>query len=88
MTIHVAGEVIRVRGLVRQRCAWCGEALIDTTEVSLQVNPPAVPLGAAPPSTWPLWPPGEMVLVRGPDDAELWPDDGSLEPPADSCLSS
>jgi hypothetical protein len=86
MTIHVAGEVMRVRGLIRQRCAWCGEALIDTTEASLQVNPSPVPLDAEVPSTWPLWPPGEMVLVRGNGEAELWPADGSSEPLVDSCL--
>lgn len=84
--IHVAGEVVRSRGLIRQRCAWCGEALIDTTEVSLQVNPPSVPSGALVPPTWPLWPAGDLVRVIAPDEAEWLPEDDSPGLPDESCL--
>lgn len=58
-TIHIAGNDVQVGQHLRQRCAWCGEVLIDYDLARI-----AVPVGQDPrPSTWP---PGELVLVDGP----------------------
>lgn len=48
--VHFAGPDIRINNLLRQRCAWCGLALID-----YDLDLVAVPDGQdGGPSTWPL----------------------------------
>lgn len=56
--IHIAGPQVRVGDHLRQRCAWCGAALIDYDLTRI-----AVPEGQDPtPATWPG---GELVAVDG-----------------------
>jgi hypothetical protein len=59
---HVAGLDVTVNGrYMRQRCAWCGDALIDLdlAAVMVQVAPGAAP---EPPARWT---PGALVRVDG-----------------------
>lgn len=57
--VHFAGPDIRINNLLRQRCAWCGLALID-----YDLDLVAVPDGHdGSPSTWPI---GGLVAVDGP----------------------
>ena len=37
--IHIAGVAVRVGTLLRQRCAWCGDVLIDLDLVNIAVAP-------------------------------------------------
>jgi len=39
-TVHIAGFPVRVGTRKRQRCAWCGEVLIDEDLKNVAVYPP------------------------------------------------
>ena len=57
--VHIAGPDITIGPYLRQRCAWCGAALVD-----YDLQRVAVPVGQDPrPATWPI---GELVEVDGP----------------------
>lgn len=56
--VHVAGVDITINGRMRQRCGWCGAALLDYDLATLEV-----PVGQEGlPGTWPL---GQLVSVDG-----------------------
>lgn len=56
--VHIVGMYVRINDLLRQRCTWCGAALIDVNLANL-----AVPVGQDPtPGTWPV---GQLVRVDG-----------------------
>lgn len=59
-TTHIAAPHITVDDrYLRQRCAWCGELLLD-----LDLDRVEVPIGQpGPPATWPM---GALVTVDGP----------------------
>lgn len=60
--VHIAGLDVQVGTLLRQRCAWCGEVLIDYDLARI-----AVPVGQDPrPSTWKV-----AVLVEV-EDGTSW----------------
>lgn len=81
--VHLAAQDVWVEGrYVRQRCAWCGELLIDVDLARIAVHPP-LPEGERPIATWQ---PGAMVEASG-----VWPtvyrqidDDGRI--PINSCM--
>jgi|WetSurMetagenome_2_1015567.scaffolds.fasta_scaffold380522_2 hypothetical protein len=74
---HFAGVEIQINTDLRQRCAWCGEMLID-----YDLSRVAVPEGQDPrPSTWPV---GSIVEVDGCLSYVVDHDDGSPLP-ADTC---
>ena len=74
---HLAGADLTVDGRwMRQRCAWCGELLIDLdlSRVAVQVEPGEEP---QPPATWPA---GKFIVVDPPVRYVLeW--DGERLPP-------
>ncbi len=75
LVAHIAGPDIRVDNLLRQRCAWCGELLID-----YDLERIAVPQGCDPaPSVWTV---GKLVAVDGGASWEL-PESDKL--PDESC---
>jgi len=77
MDTHIAAQAITIDDrLIRQRCGWCGELLLDYDLARL-----AVPIGQDPmPATWP---PGAQVVVNG-HASWTWEDsDDKLAP--DSC---
>jgi hypothetical protein len=55
--VHIAGNDVWVGVHFRQRCAWCGVALVDTT---LLASPATCPTGVL------VWPVGALVEVDGP----------------------
>ncbi len=60
MITHIAGPDITIDGrYLRQRCAWCGDVLLE-----YDLERVAVPVGqTGPPVTWPL---GSLVSIDGP----------------------
>jgi hypothetical protein len=56
--VHIAGPEVRVNTLLRQRCAWCGQMLIDYDLARV-----AVPEGMDP--TPAVWPVAVLVAVDG-----------------------
>jgi hypothetical protein len=58
-TVHIAGFEITVAERLRQRCAWCGEILIDIElgRVAFQLDDPD--------KTVPVFPSGKQVLHDG-----------------------
>lgn len=79
---HIAAEHVVLSGqYLRQRCAWCGDVLVehDLTRV-------AVPIGTDPtPATWPA---GALVRVDGNLSIvadSIADESGSAELPLDAC---
>lgn len=56
---HIAGGVIEVDDRVRQRCAWCGAILIDENMANVMVPTDQ------PDKSFPTWPVGDLVTLRG-----------------------
>jgi hypothetical protein len=58
---HLAGQVVEIGPHMRQRCVWCGSALVeyDLTRIAIQVEPGQEP---EKPATWPL---EHRVIVEG-----------------------
>lgn len=56
--IHLAGPALQITTRVRQRCAWCGAAIVDQ-DLTLIARPTAE---AATP--FPIWPEGALVLCE------------------------
>ncbi|PRY35371.1 hypothetical protein CLV43_114289 [Umezawaea tangerina] len=56
--VHIAGMVVLIGPLVRQRCSWCGAVLVDVDKTLI-----AVPVGQDP--TPPTWPIGGLVEIDG-----------------------
>jgi len=57
-TIHIAGFPVRVGTVQRQRCAWCGEVLIDYDLANMMVAPgDGAPAG---PNVWAI---GKLVAI-------------------------
>lgn len=71
--VHIAGVHVRVGPFLRQRCAWCGAALLDYNLERL-----AVPVGQDP--TPAVWPHGDLVLVDGGMSAVVEHKDGDPLP--------
>lgn len=72
--IHFAGLEIQVGLVLRQRCDWCGELLIDYDLARI-----AVPVGQdSRPATWPT---GTLVLVDGNVSYTVDHKDGEKLPP-------
>jgi hypothetical protein len=73
---HVAGHKVEVAGRTIQRCALCGDKLIDDLNE-------ARPEGSGP---TPTWEPGRLVRVTAgnPQSSVLLPDTDQL--PDDSCI--
>jgi hypothetical protein len=91
--VHLAGAVVRVRNLQRQRCEWCGALLeeLDLANVGVVVEagadgPPLPPSG---------WPQGALVRVTGTFprvgtvvEPEPHPEDpDAVAIPEDSCMA-
>lgn len=72
--VHVAGMEIDVRGRIIQRCAICGEILID-----IQTG---VISGAFDnnPATYPTWTMGRMVFIDAEGNPSQLPETGKLPP--------
>lgn len=77
---HIVGSWIEIGGRVIQRCAWCGEKLLDSKNVAM----PLGPNGEEP--SFPTWPPGRLVRFSGtqPRCEHLLPESAQL--PSDSCV--
>jgi hypothetical protein len=84
MITHIAGPDITIDGeygrYLRQRCAWCGDVLLeyDLARVAVPVGQPG------PPATWPL---GSLVSIDGPlstvvEPVDRLPDDACARNPA------
>lgn len=58
-TVHVAGFELQYAERMRQRCAWCGEVLIDQ-ELALVAYPDDHPT-----KTFTVWPAGKQILHDG-----------------------
>lgn len=61
--IHIAGFSVGVDSLLRQRCAWCGEVLIDLDLANIAVAPGEDGAPGRGPGTWE---PFALVAVDGP----------------------
>lgn len=80
MIVHFAGASVRLNDLLRQRCAWCGQVLIDY-DLSLV----SFPVGTErEPSTWPA---GKLVAVDGNMSYTMPHEDGQLLPPESCALA-
>ena len=79
-TTHIAGNHITVNGRTIQRCALCGEKLIDSKNQAGVIGPNGELPGVA------TWQPGRLVSVSGgnPSRSVLLPDAERL--PDDSCI--
>jgi hypothetical protein len=77
LVTHVAGLVVSHDGRVRQRCAWCGVALIDEDLSNVMVP------DDQPNKVFPTWPEGALVAFHGNGS---WTVDPAPEPPLDACL--
>lgn len=81
---HVAGPVAQCGSVIRQRCIWCGAALIDQdlSRTAVAVPDPA-PAGWRP--DYPTWPVGQWIERAGPVTSLLdWP--SQTESPPNSCM--
>lgn len=81
-TTHLAGPAITICGRVIQRCAICGEKLVD----SLNCAMPLKPDGTA--DTIGTWEPGRLVRVEAGNPAHwiLLEDPEDMRLPADACI--
>lgn len=77
---HIAGLVVHVGSMVRQRCGWCGAVLIDLDLANTMVM---VPDGhdPEPPPTWEV---GALVALNGAASWVVDHEDGA-QLPADAC---
>lgn len=80
-TTHIAGMPCILDGRGIQRCAWCGQKLIDTKGLKIQVDEP----GMEPPIRF--WPPNAVIQVDGVSATVLY-ENGFVcqEQPNDLCL--
>lgn len=74
---HIAGLVVHVGSLVRQRCAWCGAVIEDH-----DLDRIAVPIGHSP--IPPTWEPGALVVINGIGTWTIPHEDGA-QLPANAC---
>lgn len=77
MIIHIAGNHVTVNQHLRQRCAWCGAALIDQDLASVMVPTDQ-------PGPYPTWPVGELVAKDGGMSYTVEHKDGD-QLPAEAC---
>lgn len=79
-TVHFAGLDVRIDNRLRQRCAWCGETLIDYDLDRIQV-----PDGQdGTPSTWPV--PSLVEVDGGMSYVVAYEPDGAL--PDNTCAAN
>jgi hypothetical protein len=72
--VHIAGLDVQIGQLLRQRCGWCAEILVD-----YDLDRTAVPEGQpGRPATWPV---GGLVLVDGGVKVEVRHTAGDQLPP-------
>lgn len=79
-TVHFVGVDVQIGALLRQRCAWCGDVLLDYDLERL-----AVPVGEERqgPATWPV---GTLVAVDG--NATWVVDHDAVDPlPENTCAA-
>lgn len=62
MKIHIAGFAVRVGDQLRQRCAWCGDTLIDV-DISCIMAP--MKEDGSPPDPYSVWDVNALVAVDG-----------------------
>lgn len=81
--VHIAGLDIQVNNLLRQRCAWCGETLIDY-DLACTASPCGEKCATDEclpeyhmPATWPV---GALVEVDGPVSFVVAHEDGRQLP--------
>jgi hypothetical protein len=62
-TVHIAGFEVQFAERIRQRCAWCGEILLDQelALVAIHVDPDDFNSNM----TFSVWPAGKQVLHDG-----------------------
>jgi hypothetical protein len=63
--VHITGQAIQIGQHLRQRCAWCGAALIDyqLDRMAFSIDPTSDPRGDLdPPAMWPF---DSLVAVDG-----------------------
>lgn len=83
-TTHVAGiDVTKDNRWVRQRCAWCGEILVDQDATAIQKPIEDIRGDETPAQFVGTWPPGSMVRRDGPVTSVVEED----RYPEDSCLA-
>lgn len=75
--VHIAGFPVRIGNELRQRCAWCGERLIDE-DLSCLASPDGSPFG-----TWEV---GVLVAVEGKHSYVVPHVDGATVP-SDCCAA-
>lgn len=84
---HWAGPPAEIAGRIIQRCAICGEKLLDNLNVGIPVGPDGQP------GTFATWEPGRFVRWSGEQSRsetivqEERTDDGRYRLPADCCLN-
>lgn len=72
--VHIAGLDVQIGQMLRQRCSWCAELLVD-----YDLDRVAVPEGqTGRPATWPV---GSLVLIDGGVKATVRHTDGDQLPP-------
>jgi hypothetical protein len=81
---HLAGAVVECGTVLRQRCEWCGAALIDQDLALVQVAVPD-PLPEGWSARYPTWAVGAWVEVDGAMTSLLAVEDGMVSPP-NSCM--
>lgn len=79
-TTHIAGSWVTICGRKLQRCAVCGEKLVDSLGQAGPLNPDGTP-----PET-PHWEPGRMVRVTPGNPTQWALLDDTLMLPEDSCI--
>ncbi len=60
--IHIAGGVVRVGNVIRQRCAWCGHLLVDLDLANTAFESAEDAKAAA---VEPGWEPGALISEEG-----------------------
>jgi hypothetical protein len=86
-TVHFAGPVMNIENLIRQRCMWCGDVLIDhdlnhMLVAVVEQNGQPTP-GAA--GMIPTWEPGAFIATDG---FATWVVQGNDPLPEDTCAAS
>lgn len=75
---HIAAPFVIIRGRVIQRCAVCGEKLVDTKGTAMPLRPDGTP------DKMPTWGPFELVQVEGNRQSVIRCVDDKY--PADGCI--
>lgn len=77
MKVHIAGFAVRVGNQLRQRCAWCGDEIID---VDLSCIMAPVKADGSPPDPYAVWEMNALVAVDGNHSWVITDHGGELPP--------